>query len=1017
MGSKIRSGKGFCRMILSLDKKLRKVKAVSSKKKKKRLTTDSEDSSEDSPSSTSDSSSSSDTDTDSEDKRKRQKDRKGKSVAKNPVPDVSASTSTEDLCQQFEAMRLNQASMMELLKSLQPGVGGHSVVEVNQAVGQQSGASQFNLDKKNGWPVDVGERFGKLFITFRGEKVPPAIRKSGCRKLITSEKGGGSGAASGSNLVDGIIDYDDYNLSETEFGDKETYSSLRMANTLMDKLWVKPRQVCPTLKDEPWVKETPSVQVFLNEVHVAADVAGIVYVPLVDPSLDDLPIYLELKEDGDIYLASKLFSQIKWLPKYWKHERRAEDAADGDELQRCTCSSTREFVEEPPKPASRPVAEPAKPTLKKVFGGSSGTSQPAPPTPVAQAPPKKFVKFDPQSQAPKRPCKLVRKGPSGVLDPEAVAADRNAAPISQLNMAMTEDVESHITQRFMDVPVDPEHLPTSVANLFQRNYDDASRLDNFAGFMRSKDRVLNQSYQTVPVGREFVSTHFSVRRRTDVNIERLWDHRTQFALFPAPHLRNVKYQNAIMLDLVPKDDGSESNFMQHAVATSSSKAGDIKRNVCLFMVTADSGRKRFGITLGAVWEVAEGVSAPQTTWILPPLPPGVTASFPALAGMPLICAFRLKSEWDSEGNYWGNATSLDDGKRSVKILMTSIQNPRVLIECTAVARLQLAVKYQMHISTTAMSAGLEHEQGPALNLRVACWNPNSVRNAVKHMKRESLLELLSYDVVLLQESKIDSEALKKFCAREQDFQSFHVLHLQFPHEEVGTGKGRNGVMTLLRKSPTGAVHDGWEDVAAAGRAEEGRGHGLDRNGIWTRDETPEQETKAETGLRGHVKTGNWNQPRHTQCCKPNGSNARHRNAEPETGTGSGPSRGFFIGESGWHHVHPGPPTVFWGGPSDGSNTLVYADGHRLKHTCVAVQPDRRLRADKTNDAKQKRKRSNRSNKRTYIDIKNIHSPDIPGKADWNRLKHTYMTVRPGTHIRVNKENHTITNNKSNNSRE
>ncbi|KAI9337462.1 hypothetical protein BDR26DRAFT_980393, partial [Obelidium mucronatum] len=544
--------KGFCRMILSLDKKLRKVKAVSSKKKKKRVTTDSEDSSEDSPSSTSDSSSSSDSDTDSEDERKRRKDRKGKSVAKNPVPDVPASTSTEDLRQQFEAMRLNQASMMELLKSLQPGVGGHPVVEVNQAVGQQSGAkstpflcmycdnacgvpghesrdvrncNQFNLDKKNGWPVDVGERFGKLFITFKGEKVPPAIRKGGCRKLITSEKGGGSGVASGSNLVDGIIDYDDYDLSESEFGDndEETYSSLRMANTLMDELWVEPRQVCPTLKEEPWVEETPSVRVFLNEVHVAADVAGVVYVPLVDPSLEDSPIYLELKEDGDIYPASKLFSQMcgvevsdseirdthdSMVARFGDDglftveqmaaevletrafiKRRAEDAADGDELQRRTRSSTREFVEEPPKPVSRPVAEPAKPTLKKVFGSSSGTSQPAPPTPVAQAPPKKFVKFDPQSQAPKRPYKLVRKGPSGVLDPEAVAADilksmntsgcvvkleqllafepvrkvlnswtgltreyTDAAPISQLNMAMTEDVERHITQRFMDVP-------------------------------------------------------------------------------------------------------------------------------------------------------------------------------------------------------------------------------------------------------------------------------------------------------------------------------------------------------------------------------------------------------------------------------------------------------------------------------------------------------------------------------------------------------------------------------------
>ncbi|KAI9324727.1 hypothetical protein BDR26DRAFT_903352 [Obelidium mucronatum] len=91
-------------------------------------------------------------------------------------------------------------------------------------------------------------------------------------------------------------------------------------------------------------------------------------------------------------------------------KRHAEDAANGDELQRRTRSSTREFVEEPPKPVSRPVAEPAKPTLMKVFGGSSGTSQPAPPTPVAQAPPKKFVKFDRSLKPQKDHTSLSGKG-------------------------------------------------------------------------------------------------------------------------------------------------------------------------------------------------------------------------------------------------------------------------------------------------------------------------------------------------------------------------------------------------------------------------------------------------------------------------------------------------------------------------------------------------------------------------------------------------------------------------------
>ncbi|KAI9327728.1 hypothetical protein BDR26DRAFT_940309 [Obelidium mucronatum] len=244
-----------------------------------------------------------------------------------------------------------------------------------------------------------------------------------------------------------------------------------MANTLMDKLWVKPRQVCPTLKDEPWVKETPSVRVFLNEVHVAADVAGVVYVPLVDPSLEDSPIYLELKEDGDVYPASKLFSQmcgVEVLDSEIRdtHEsmvahfgddglftvaqmaaevletrafikRRAEDAADGDELQRHTRSSTRE-----------PVAKHAKPTLKKVFGGSSGTSQPAPPTPVAQVPPKKFVKFDPQSQVPKRPYKLVRKGPSGVLDPEAVLLCHCPMPCADFINLITTIYQANWVEQF-----------------------------------------------------------------------------------------------------------------------------------------------------------------------------------------------------------------------------------------------------------------------------------------------------------------------------------------------------------------------------------------------------------------------------------------------------------------------------------------------------------------------------------------------------------------------------------------
>ncbi|KAI9346451.1 hypothetical protein BDR26DRAFT_931829 [Obelidium mucronatum] len=98
------------------------------------------------------------------------------------------------------------------------------------------------------------------------------------------------------------------------------------------------------------------------------------------------------------------------------------------------------------------------------------------------------------------------------------------------------------------------------------------------------------------------------------------------------------------------------------------------------------------------------------------------------------------------------------------------------------------------------------------------------------------------------------------------------------------------------------------------------------------DRTPEHETMTEPGHCEYVETGNWNR---TQCCKPNGSNGHE---EPENGTGPGPSRIFLL-----ESRHPGPPTAFWGGPSDSSNTLVYVNGHRLKHACVAVQPDCRLK--------------------------------------------------------------------------
>ncbi|KAJ3241401.1 hypothetical protein HDU77_011004, partial [Chytriomyces hyalinus] len=255
---------------------------------------------------------------------------------------------------------------------------------------------------------------------------------------------------------------------------------------------------------------------------------------------------------------------------------------------------------------------------------------------------------------------------------------------STVNYCLTDDDQACINAAIItDPPADVSQLPTTLVNLFLGNVEKIKESPSYAGFMKSKDTVYDKMFartknaQTLyAMDETFLATGFSITTNTQIG----GDPATTFSTYPAPRLRNVAFQEKVVVPYVPLDCGAEANFCQFELMSQTSDVNALARQIVLTMIVADGGKLNMYGLIRAASVKAGGISVPSHVWVYPPQAPGgKEAVFSLLLGMPFMFSSRCKTSWDSAGNLWAKLTSPEDD-RSIQMQVTSIHDPKAVTD-------------------------------------------------------------------------------------------------------------------------------------------------------------------------------------------------------------------------------------------------------------------------------------------------------------------------------------------------
>jgi hypothetical protein len=160
-------------------------------------------------------------------------------------------------------------------------------------------------------------------------------------------------------------------------------------------------------------------------------------------------------------------------------------------------------------------------------------------------------------------------------------------------------------------------------------------------------------------------------------IREVADFRTEYSTLPSPQLKNVIFQNKIVITKVPQDEGAEANFCSYELAKQTQEENILSRDILIFMLAANNESMRMhALIRNCKLEVA-GLKFTQPIWVLPPQENG--SMFRLLLGSPFLFASRCSTYWDELGNKWSKLTS-QDGSKSAHIQVTNVNDPRAIID-------------------------------------------------------------------------------------------------------------------------------------------------------------------------------------------------------------------------------------------------------------------------------------------------------------------------------------------------
>ncbi|KAJ3380413.1 hypothetical protein HDU80_002151 [Chytriomyces hyalinus] len=195
-----------------------------------------------------------------------------------------------------------------------------------------------------------------------------------------------------------------------------------------------------------------------------------------------------------------------------------------------------------------------------------------------------------------------------------------------VNYCLTDDNQACINAAIItDPPTDVSQLPMTLVNLFLGNVEKIKDSPSYAGFMKSKDTVYEKmfaraknSQSLYTMDETFLATGFSITTNTQAGE----DPTTTFSTYPAPRLRNVAFQEKVVVPYVPLDCGAETNFCQFELMSQTSDINALSHQVVLTMIVADSGKLSMHGLIRSASVKAGGVCIPSHVWVYPPQAPG-----------------------------------------------------------------------------------------------------------------------------------------------------------------------------------------------------------------------------------------------------------------------------------------------------------------------------------------------------------------------------------------------------------
>jgi hypothetical protein len=544
---------------------------------------------------------------------------------------------------------------------------------------------QFKEDVKNGWKVKVIQVDGKdRFALDDGYQLWANLGKGGCRQKVLEEFAARAGAK--------IISCSIAEEIKEEKGKSSTPS------------WVK---------SEPWPGAKVEASFDINAVLIDGRTANTIFNPIEFASEG---IFVEMSSDNFVS-AKSIFKGICNLDFSDEEIMRARETlashlgVDGPftlETIAHELITSRKTVDALTKrKAEDSGAEPEKkqkPDDKEKEGWQQPKNpQPRIPLPTAQE----------KESEKKQQFKYGFYGPLADMDPGKLAEDimdrfylkgelslkelavlspsvqktlksmvtmhrivNGEIPVSVQEPGVSDDDKAFIYTKIMETGMDAKNLPEPVVQVLLGNAILAGQDPGFEGFLKSKDKYLDRYGR---ISKE-ANLHALNEKYSSLNysgIREVADFRTEYSTLPSPQLKNVIFQNKIVITKVPQDEGAEANFCSYELAKQTQEENILSRDILIFMLAANNESMRMhALIRNCKLEVA-GLKFTQPIWVLPPQENG--SMFRLLLGSPFLFASRCSTYWDELGNKWSKLTS-QDGSKSAHIQVTNVNDPRAIID-------------------------------------------------------------------------------------------------------------------------------------------------------------------------------------------------------------------------------------------------------------------------------------------------------------------------------------------------